>query len=251
MKDQKTLSYVNMYALLGTLPELCRVDAEAYALIENIDMSIGLSVKGGPSATLIFAHGECMMRKGLISPKIRLPFSSPEKFNGMIDGTVTPVPTVGIWHVGFLLKTFKKLTDILESYLRPEPERLEDEEFFKNSTTLMLGVAARAICVLGNHDEISRASASYIVDGDIKLGIRDGFSLIIRAKSHKLSVIRKPSKSIMSYMEFRDLRTARALLDGKINAVAALGVGDVMVGGMISQVDNVNRIIDRVSEYLA
>ena len=41
------------------------------------------------------------------------------------------------------------------------------------------------------------------------------------------------------------------LFDGKINAVAAVGEGKVRVGGMISQVDNVNRILDRVSLYLA
>lgn len=251
MKDQKTLAYVNMYALLGTIPELCRIDEEAYALIENVDMSVGLAVKNGPSATLFFSHGECMMKKGLVYPKIKIPFSSSERFNGMIDGTVTPIPTYGIWHVSFLLKTFKKLTDILEGYLRPDPERLADDIFFEKSTTLMLGVIARAVCVLGNRDEISRVSASYIVDGDIRLGIRNGISLTIRAKDHKLRVIRTPSEKIMSYMEFRSLRTARALFDGELNAVASIGTGEVTVGGMVSQVDNINRILDRVAEYLA
>ena len=52
-------------------------------------------------------------------------------------------------------------------------------------------------------------------------------------------------------MRFEDLATARALFDGEINAVAAVGMGKVRIGGMISQVDNVNRILDRVSVYLA
>ena len=33
--------------------------------------------------------------------------------------------------------------------------------------------------------------------------------------------------------------------------IAAVGMGSVRIGGMISQVDNVNRILDRVSLYLA
>jgi hypothetical protein len=45
--------------------------------------------------------------------------------------------------------------------------------------------------------------------------------------------------------------TARQLFDGQINAVAAVGLGKVKVGGMISQVDNINRILDRVALYLA
>ena len=47
------------------------------------------------------------------------------------------------------------------------------------------------------------------------------------------------------------MKVARDLFDGKINSVACIGTGEVRVGGMISQVDNVNRILDRVAEYLA
>ena len=52
-------------------------------------------------------------------------------------------------------------------------------------------------------------------------------------------------------MRFADMKTARDLYDGRINAVAAVGMGLVRVGGMISAVDNVNRILDRVALYLA
>ena len=56
---------------------------------------------------------------------------------------------------------------------------------------------------------------------------------------------------VTSQMVFRDLQTARDLFDGRINAIAAVGMGQVRVCGMISQVDNVNRILDRVAVYLA
>ena len=52
-------------------------------------------------------------------------------------------------------------------------------------------------------------------------------------------------------MQFDSLQTARDLFDGKINAVAAVGEGKVRICGMISQIDNVNRILDRVALYLA
>ena len=227
------------------------MDADAAALIENERISLGFTVKNGPSATLGFDRGTVTLKQGLRSPTITLPFSSPEKFNGMIDGTVTPIPTSGFHRIGFLTKKFIALTDILEGYLRPGPEKLTDPDFFEKSTILMMGVIARAVCVLGNYDEVSRVSASYIVDGDIRIGIRNGFSLTVRAKDHKLRVIRRPVEAVTSYMEFKDIETARALFDGKINAVAAVGMGDVRVGGMVSQVDNINRILDRVAEYLA
>ena len=34
-------------------------------------------------------------------------------------------------------------------------------------------------------------------------------------------------------------------------AIAAVGLGQVRIGGMISQIDNINRILDRVALYLA
>ena len=251
MKSQASLAYINLFAVLGAIPELCRMDKEARALIENDRVSLGFTVWNGPSATLCFNKGSVTMKKGIDNPTILLPFSSPEKFNGMIDGTVTPIPVSGFFRIGFLTGKFVRLTEILEGYLRPDAERLNDPVFFRKSTLLMMGVISRAVCVLGNNDEVSRASASYITDGDIRLGIKNDFSLIVRARDHKLRVIRRPSDNVSSYMEFKSIETARSLFDGRINAVAAVGMGDVRIGGMVSQVDNINRILDRVAEYLA
>ena len=252
MIDKRALSFVNLFGILGAIPKLCELDKEARGLIAGERMSIGFSVKGGPVGTLIFENGKCRMEEGLISPKIKLPFSSPEKFNGMIDGTVTPIPSLGFLHIGFLLKKFIKLTDILTKYLRATEEDLKDAEFKRLSTTLMFQVIAGAICNLANNDPVSKVSASYIVDGDILFSVGGGPKAVIRAKDHKLSLADAiPDGEIMSYMEFRDMDVARDLFDGRINSVASVGFGDVRVGGMISQLDNLNRILDRVSVYLA
>ena len=252
MKDKTALAYVNMFAILGAIPELCRIDEKAGELIKDSKISLGFSVKGGPCATLIFKDGACSIKKGLQAPTVLLPFSSPEKFNGMIDGTVTPIPSKGFLHLGFLLKKFTAITDILESYLRPDASKLaSDEEFYRASTVLMLGVIARAVCALGNHDKVSRASASYIVDGNIRISIADVASATVNAKNGTLRyVMGEQKQAVTSYMEFKDVKTARQLFDGELNAVAAVGMGDVRIGGMVSQVDNVNRILDRVAYYL-
>ena len=52
-------------------------------------------------------------------------------------------------------------------------------------------------------------------------------------------------------MKFGSVEIARNLFEGKINAVASIGTGDVRMNGMISMLDNVNRILDRVGLYLA
>ncbi|MBQ2716419.1 MAG: hypothetical protein IJF21_06425 [Clostridia bacterium] len=251
MTDSKTLAYINLYAVLGSIPRLCELDERARELIKNEKISLGFRVKGGPSGALCFADGRAWFAEECDSCNIILPFSSPEKFNGMIDGTVTPIPSKGFARLGFLLKKFMPLTDILSSYLRADEKALEDPIFFEKSTLLMFHLIANAIAQIGNVDMIGQASASYIVDGTIKLAIGDDHVLGIEAKDHVLRVLKEAPKSFSSFMRFEDIKLARDLFDGRVNAVAAVGEGKVRIGGMISQVDNVNRILDRVTLYLA
>lgn len=253
MTDTLTLSYLNLFAVLGALKPLCEMVPEAATLIADKQISLGIAVKGGPSATLRFERGTVEISEGIDHCDIKLPFSSPEKFNGMIDGTVTPIPSKGFTKIGFLTGPFIKLTDLLTRYLRPDEADLKNESFFQTSTKLMLYVIANAVAQIGNHEKIGQASASYMVDGIVHLSIKDDIAVALDVRNHHLTVMpHAPTFSeAMSYMEFADLSIARELFDGKRNAVASVGEGLIRIGGMISQVDNVNRILDRVALYLA
>lgn len=253
MTDARTLSYINMYAIFGTLENLCELDENARALLTNKKpISIGFTVKGGPSATLYFKNGYCRLEDGCAADcTIKIPFSSCEKFNGMIDGTVTPIPSKGFVHIGFLLKSFVGLTDLLEKYMRPDPKDLEDPKFFEISTKLMFYTISVAIAQIANQDAIGKFSADHIVDGDLLMSIADGPKATIRFKNHHAVTIKKDLGNPRALMEFADIHLARDLFDGKVNAVACIGEGTITMGGMISMVDNLNRILDRVALYLA
>ncbi len=248
--DQKTLAYINMYAVLGALVKLCDIVPEAKKILGKSGTSIGFAVKDGPAATFTFVGGKCIMKNGVEDCVVKIPVSSPEKFNAIIDGKATPIPVKGFTKIGFLLNKFTKLTDLLTRYLRPSEEDLRDPVFFERSTILMFHVIAGAICQIGNHDAVGMASAKYIVDGVIKMEIAGTASAAIIAKNHKLTYSAIVPDRILSFMQFSDITTARDLFDGKINSVAAVGTGGVRMGGMISQIDNVNRILSRVELYL-
>lgn len=249
--DQRTLAFINLYAVLGTLPELCRQSLQAQAYLRNQNVRLGIGVKDGPAATLVFENGTCRLEEGVENCTIKLPFSSPAKFNGMIDGTVTPIPIKGLTKIGFLTGPFRKITDLLTRYLRASEKDLEDPRFFETSTKLMFHLIVEALAQIGNEDPVGRASASYIVDGKIKLSISGGPCAHLVAQNHRLTAVQADCDDSLSLMEFADLRLARALFDGKVNAVACVGTGQVRVEGMISQLDNINRILDRVALYLA
>ena len=252
MTDSRTLAYINLYAVLGSLENLCELAPEASSLLTNKKpISIGFEVKGGPSATITFKNGRCRMEQGCDKCDVKLPFSSCEKFNGLIDGTVTPIPSKGFHHIGFLLNSFTKLTDLLAKYMRPDPEDLKDPDFFRISTLLLLNTITVAIAQIGNNDEIGKFSAKNMVDGEISFGIKGVASTTIRVKDHRLLGIKKASENPRAIMEFSSLELARALFDGNVNAITCVGTGDIVMKGMISMLDNLNRILDRVALYLA
>lgn len=247
------MAYINMYGILGTLENLCELSSEARELVmTKKPVSIGFDVAGGPKATLTFKDGRCKMTDKCESDcSIKLPFSSCEKFNGMIDGTVTPIPSKGFTKIGFLLKQFTPLTDLLTKYLRSSEEDLEDPEFFTMSTTLMFDLITVAIAQIGNNDEIGKFSAHLIPDGDMKLAITGGPAATIRVKDHRLVTIKQNPEAPRAAMEFGSMELARKLFDGQVNAVAQIGTGSITMKGMINMLDNMNRILDRVGLYLA
>ena len=164
---------------------------------------------------------------------------------------MTPIPRKGFTHLSFLTKNFIGLTGILEAYLRPDPEKLKDEEFFRISTTLMLHLIGAAVAQIGNEDPVGRASASYIPDGVARLAIGDDIAIGIAAKDHSLTALHDNLPPASATMRFDNLHLARDLFDGKVHSLAAVGMGQIRISGMIPMIDNVNRILDRVALYLA
>ncbi len=252
MTDKKTLAYINMFAILGSLPRLLELDKRAKRLASLKDgISIAFDVTGGPKATFTFDKGRCFVLRGIHECDIRLFFKDCDHFNKMIDGTAMPITAKGLTKIGFLTKNFTKMTDILSAYLRPTEENLEKEKFFNISTSLMLSVIGGAVAEIGNHDKIGMFSASNIEDGTVKLSIKDGPSVYVRSDNHTLTAMNEPFELPRAIMEFGSMKIARNLFDGKVNSFDCIGKQQITMCGFISMLDNVNRILDRVSVYLA
>ena len=251
MKDTKTLAYINMYGILGCLPDLCRFDPEARKLASGRPTAVSFAVKEGPSMTLRFADGACKAEPGGGPCDIRLPFSGCEKFNSMIDGTVTPFPSKGFTRIGFLTKNFTNMTKILENYLRAKPEDLANNGFFEASTVIMFHLITRAVSQIGNNDKIGRFTASNIVDGTVVISIGGVTQAAIAVKDHGMTTIREIPERYEAIMEFADLRLARDVFDGKVSTLGCVGKGLITMRGNLGMLDNINRILDRVAVYLA
>jgi hypothetical protein len=257
MKDPVTLACVNLYGVLGALEDLCRFSPEARGLVSAAalpgkgPLSVGFTVKNGPAMVLRFSEGACTAQAGEGPCDIRLPFGTCEKFNGLIAGTVTPIPSKGFTKIRFLTKNFTRLTKILEGYLRPDPETLSDRSFFEASTTIMFFLISRALAQIGNHDRIGSFTASNIPNGTVVLSVAGGPRAALGIADHRLSFSRTVPASYQAIMEFSSMDLARQLFDGKISALGCVGQGLITLRGNLGMLDNITRIMDRAAVYLA
>ena len=127
---------------------------------------------------------------------------------------------------------------------------MQDRAFFEESTLLTLYTISGAISALANNDSISRISADYTVDGEISLGIKDVAAVTLVVRDHHFTTVKTPSKNPRAIMEFATLDLAAGLFAGKVSTINEMCKGTIRLRGMISMLDNVNRILDRVSVYL-
>ena len=254
MKDARAMAFVNAYGVLGTLENLCELDEDAKNICRSLKKPVAIcfDVANGPCLTFHFDEKGCRMTEGDANCTCKMKFSSPEKFNDLIDNGKPGMPNKNpVQVLSFLMGPFTKLADILTKYLRPAEEDMKDRAFFEKSTVLTMYTIGGAICALGNEDPISRLSASYIIDGDIGLGITDAAYLTIRSKDHRLRLIKVKPDSPRAIMEFKTIDLANGLFNGTASTIAELCAGNIYMAGMINMLDNVNRILDRVAVYLA
>ena len=254
MKDQKALAYANMYGVLGALENLCELDNKAKEILKQLKkpVSICFDVKEGPCRTFHFDQSGCKITEGSEGADCKMNFSSPEKFNQMINESKPGLPVKGaVKLIRFLTGPFTALTDRLEEVLRPSEESLKDRAFFEENTLLMLYTIAGAISGLANSDPIAEISASNTVAGDVSLGLRDRVYVTVRVKDHHFTTIKERAENPRAIMEFSDIDLASGLFAGKVSTIDEMCRGNIRLSGMISMVDNINRILDRVSLYLA
>ena len=253
MKEAKSMAFVNAYGVLRTLENLCDTVDEAKAVCQSLKKPVSLcfDVTDGPCVTYNFTKDGCKMTEGDYGCTCKMKFASPEKFNALIDDSKPGVPVKNIPQVlSFLMGPFTKLTDILTKYLMPSEEDVKNRDFFEKSTVLTMYTIGGAICALANNDSISKLSASYIPDGDIQMGITDACYVTLRARDHKLELVKEKPDTPRAIMEFKTIDLANALFNGTASTMAELCAGNIYMAGMINMIDNINRILDRVAVYL-
>lgn len=248
--DPRVTAQVNLEAVLGSLPMLAATVPEAQKLLATLNRPVTLRilVRGGPSGALTFDRDG--VRPGTGGSPAALLLTSCEHFNRMIAGTAQPVPVAGPTGLRFLTQVFTPLTAVLGRYLEPSEEDLRESAFAADSIRLTLRVVLAAVAVIGNTDRSGQVSAAQMPDGRIDLEVGDEPRRQILVSGHRLALVEDPVEPAQAVLRFSDLDLVGAVFSGRTSAITAVSDGRMSMRGVISMVDNLNRILDRSSHYL-
>lgn len=242
------LASLHLGAVLPLLSELIRTDAKATQIADHYSLRLRFSTPSGISSTLSLGSN------GKPPSLLHLRFLSDKQVNAMFlkTGPSVPLPIWG-FHLLPKLGTFQKLTTRLEQILKPEPTDLDDARFRETHLTLLLGsLIPAAVAILANLEHESRhalhpfpnAMAQFMVeDGKISSWIRSEKGVFTHGTG-------TPETKPDVLLHFRDMDTALAAVQNRLDNLAALGSGELIVEGLIPFADSLSLVMDRVSSYL-
>ena len=251
MTDQLAKACINMKGVLRALTYLCDLDTEAADIIKTANLTVQFSVKNGPAARLIFKSGNCAFEDGKGSADIKLYFSTPEKFNALMDGNGTPTILKGFTKLGFLLKDFGKLTDRLAHFLKPDKDTVQDDKFKEVSTLLTFYTAFNALPEIGMYDPVGAKVMQKSASGQLCVSIA-GTEHVVRMKVGKgsMKTIAASDGSPELYMTFSSIEKTGDVLGGRSDFLTAIGFGDVKLKGYIPVMMAVEHLVPRLAAYL-
>ena len=252
MNYESTLAALNLQAVLPNLADLVRLDPTAAGIAAERDIVIQFAVRNGPAAQVAFKGGVCTVTtdKGA-EADVKLFFTSCGHLNRMFNNQANPIPVKGFTKLGYLAKSFKKITDRLEYFLTPSDQLLAQPDYMAVNTRLTLNTATRAICVLVEGDRAARAVAAGIPEGTIMLKVLpDGPAAAISFRGRKAVMTPGEAEKPTALMLMKDLKTANDLLNQKLDPFAAIALGDIMIRGQTPMIDCLDLILDRIPHYL-
>lgn len=252
MDKESVLAKCHLHAVLPLLEELVEYDDQAKKIVANWNGTFQFSCPGGFGEYLEFSGGKVKAHRGTTQwPTVALWFISPREMNKMFTGKgfTLPIPWKGLTNLG-MLKGFVEVSKRLEYYMQTPQKDLPDEH--KAFVVKMkLYAAVRALKEVGENDPHAMSYAQNLPNGTAELRIVNGPAAHITVRNGIIYPKMGKASQVNALMEFANTEIAGAVFDDQIDAMAAIGTGDIKLEGMIPMVDNMNAILDRVSTYLS
>jgi len=250
---------IYLKAILPLMEDLVEFDPEAAGAIEGKSIILQFEVKHGPSAYLGIRNRT--IRHGIGKhplPTIRLVFKTPELLNRMFAGeNIRPGLRKGFFHLIFLIKKFPRLAERLEYYLEGDGKNATDERTKKFLVQIGLHAMLGGMAAVASDDPDLRSVADDMPPGTLLVNILPHgpfgtFSKISQNRGYAfVSTFNLPVRHANAVMEFSSSEAAKDFIDGRLNAVTAIGVGkDIKIKGLLPLIDKASIFLYRFAKIM-
>lgn len=248
----KARLYLN--AVLPAFEDLLTQNEQAREVIGARAFTLTFQTSSGIKSSLSFTEQSCTFHKsGAERSQIIIHFITEEHLNKEFEGVGfrLPIPIKGSTRFGDI-KAFKALSSILEETLRPHKEELEDPAKHDLQIALQLGIALRATIELTTHEKLSRTIMKNTPEGTAYFSVgKDGYGAWLKWHKGRLTSGKgEPEQTPDVTVQFVDAETAIRAVGNRIDVMAAIGLGDIKIEGLIPLADSLGYIFERIPLYI-
>jgi hypothetical protein len=250
------LSRLYLSAVLPCLTDLAAEDPAARDILGDLDASIVMRILGGAAATLRLRSGRVAWENGSGRgiPSVILLFLSDRHLNAFFSGKTWALPLTlwGGWRVG-VLRRFAKLARRLEAVLNGDPPVLATPAGRRLHARLSLIAAGLGLRPLADGDESARNALRSLPPGLAAFSIAGEPGATIwfdHGSVDNAAGWGEPPRRPDVCITFADMDVAYAAMRDEIDALAAIGCGQITVEGLVPLADGLNVVMERLRVYL-
>jgi hypothetical protein len=255
LANPKVRSRLYLRAVLPCLSELVEIDPVAREILGNTQGSLALRIFRGPATVITLQRGRIVCELNANSGgSVRLLFVSDSHLNAFFSGNkwAIPILTWGGWRIG-LLKCFSRLAQRLEAALNGEASVVDSSAGRRLHARLSLMAAGLGLPPLAQGDHISQMTlralpfglASFTIKGEA-----NATTWFEHGADHSAAGWGEPPRAPEVCIAFDGIETAYAAMRDQIDAVAAVGRGQIRVDGLVPLADGLNFVMQRLRVYL-
>jgi hypothetical protein len=253
--NAQVLSQLYLCAVLPCLTELTEQDPVAREILGNARGSIVFRILGGGATTVHLQPGKLACEVGVgRGGSVVLLFLSEPHLNAFFSGKkwAIPIAAWGAWRIG-LLRRFSKLAQRLEAVLNGEAAVIGDPAGRRLHARLSLMAAGLGLRPLAQGDSVTQVALRALPPGLASftiMGEQHATVWFDYAADHCAAGWGEPPRTPEVCIAFDNIDTAYDAMRDQIDAVAAVGRGQIRVDGLVPLADGLNFIMQRLRIYL-
>jgi hypothetical protein len=252
--QRKIKARLFMNAVLPAFEDLLEYKEQVQAGASGRNFNLRFQTSSGLKSTLIFKNKTCQfIKKGHPSSHIVLHFLTEEQLNNEFEnkGFRIPIPIKGASRLADL-KAFRALSAELEACLRPNEKQLEDPTFERFHVGLQLGIALRALVELTLHEPRAKRIMTDTPEGIAYFSIgAEDYGAWVEWRNGKITAGKgRPEQIPDVSVTFADAKNALRAIGNRIDVMAAIGMGNIQITGLVPLADAIGYIFERIPLYI-